>query len=101
MRHAEVIALSRLYHEGSSPDCDDRAAAIELQIEQDIEVRQDNLLGIVMPAEYARVPDLMKSIRSITQNVETYDHFPLGLTSHFALLYQGVKTIYKSAGINI
>jgi hypothetical protein len=94
MSHAEIIALSRLYHEGSSPDCDDRAAAVEIQIEQDIEIRQDNLLGIV-------VPDLMHAIRTITKNVETYDHFPLGLTSHFALLYEGVKTIYKNAGINI
>jgi hypothetical protein len=101
MRHAEIIALSRLFHEGSSPNCDDRAAAIELQIEQDIEIRQHNLLGIVMPREYARVPDLMRSISIITKNVETYDHYPLGLTSHFALLYDGVKAIYKLAGINI
>jgi hypothetical protein len=79
----------------------DRAAAIELQIEQDIEIRQDNLLGIVMPTEYSRVPGLMQSITGITKNVETYDHYPLGLGHHFAFLYERVKAIYKLAGINI
>jgi hypothetical protein len=100
-RHAEVLALSKLYLEGSSPEFDDRAAAIELQIEQDIELRKENLLGIVMPKEYARVPELMQSIRSLTSNVETYDLMPLGLNSHFNFLYQGVINIYKTSGINI
>jgi len=101
MSHQEILALSRLYHEGSSPEFDDRAAAIEIQVEQDIELRQDNLLGIVMPAEFARVPELMRDMTKLTKNIETYDIMPLGLTHHFALLYQGVKTVYKRAGINI
>jgi hypothetical protein len=101
MRHAEVMALSRLFLENSSPQCDDRAAAIEIQIEQDIAIKNDNLLGVVMPAEYARVPDLMNSIKALTPNVETYDLLPLGTESHYGLLYQGVNTIYKLAGINI
>jgi hypothetical protein len=100
-RHAEVLALGRLFLENSSPECDDRAAAIELQFDCDIELRADNLLGIVIPAEYARVDELMKSIRQITQFIETYPHFPLGSSSHYALLYQGVQNIYKRAGINI
>jgi len=101
MRHAEVMALSRLYLENSSTDCDDRAAAIEIQIEQDLEIRNDNLLGIVMPAEYARVPDLLASIKDITPNVETYDLMPLGTMSHYGLLYQGVMNIYKRCGIKL
>lgn len=101
MRHAEVLALSKLYLEGSSPEFDDRAAAIELQIEQDIELRKENLLGLVMPKEYARVDELMRSIRVLTPNIETYDLMPLGLNSHFNALYQGVINIYKAAGINI
>jgi hypothetical protein len=99
MTHQEILALSRLYHEGSSPEFDDRAAAVEIQIEQDIELRRENLLGIVLPAEFARVDSLMRSITQLTKNVETYDLMPLGLTHHFALLYRGVKAIYKSAGI--
>lgn len=101
MRHAEVMALGRLYLENSSPEFDDRAAAIELQIEQDLELRSDNLLGVVMPAEYARIPELLASIKNMTPNVETYDIMPLGSTSHYAYLYAGVKAIYKKAGINI
>ena len=54
-----------------------------------------------MPTEYSRVPGLMQSITGITKNVETYDHYPLGLGHHFAFLYERVKAIYKLAGINI
>lgn len=100
MRHAEIMALSRLFLENSSPECDDRAAAIEIQIEQDLELRSDNLLGVVMPTEYARMDELMRSIRAITPNIETYDIMPLGTLSHYALLYQGVKNIYRSAGLS-
>jgi hypothetical protein len=99
MRHAQVMALSRLFLENSSPAFDDRAAAIELQIEQDIELRPDNLLGVVMPAEYARVDEFMADLRTLTHNIETYDHMPLGTDSHYAYLYEGVKRIYKQAGI--
>lgn len=101
MRHAEVMALSRLYLENSTPDCDDRAAAIEIQIAEDIEIRSDNLLGIVMPTEYARVPELLTWIRAITPIVELYDLLPLGTPSHYGLLYQGVQRVYKQAGIAI
>lgn len=101
MRHAEVMALSRLYRENSSPECDDRAAAIEIQLEADIQLQRDNLLGVVMPAEYARVPDLMAAIKALTPNVELYDVMPLGTASHYGALYQGVTNIYKNSGIKI
>jgi hypothetical protein len=101
MRHAEVMALSRLYLENSSPDCDDRAAAIEIQVAEDIEIKSDNLLGVVMPAEYARVPELLNSIKAITPNVELYDLLPLGTGSHYGLLYQGVQNIYRRTGVTL
>jgi hypothetical protein len=101
MRHAQIMALNRLFLENSTPECDDRAAAIEIQVEQDIEIRNDNLLGIVMPAEYTRMPDFMEAARAITQIIEPYDLMPLGTNSHYGLLYQGVKAVYKRAGINI
>jgi hypothetical protein len=101
MRHAQVLALSRLFLENSSTDFDDRAAAIEIQVEQDLDIRSDNLLGVVMPAEYARVPEMMQTIRAITPNIETYDLMPLGTLSHYSLLYAGVKQIYKRAGLNV
>lgn len=99
MRHAEVMALSRLFLENSSSDCDDRAAAIEVQVAQDLELKPENLLGVVMPAEYARVPELLAAIRAITPVVETYDLLPLGSLSHYASLYQGVVNVYKRGGI--
>ncbi len=101
MRHAQVLALSRLFLENSSAECDDRAAAIEIQVEQDLEIKKDNLLGVVMPAEYARVPELVRAIKELTPNIEEYDIMPLGSLSHYALLYQGVKNIYKRAGVPI
>jgi hypothetical protein len=101
MRHAQVMALNRLFLENSSAEFDDRAAAIELQIAQDLEIRKENLLGVVMPAEYGRVPDLVTAIRELTPFIEEYDIMPLGSLSHYALLYQGVKNIYKRAGVPV
>jgi hypothetical protein len=99
MRHAEVMALGRLYQENSAPKFDDRAAAIEVQVEEDIELKPENLIGIVMPSEYARTPGFMIDIKKLTSIVETYDLFPLGSAAHYGLLYEGVQRVYKRAGI--
>jgi hypothetical protein len=101
MRHAEIMALGKLYHENSSHKFDDRAAAIEIQVEQDIELKPENLLGVVMPAEYARVPGFMADIKRLTNIVETYDLMPLGTAAHYGLLYDGVQRVYRRAGVNL
>jgi hypothetical protein len=99
MRHAEILALSRLYHETSAPKFDDRAAAIEVQIDEDIQLTPQNLLGVVMPSEYARVDGFVDDVKRLTSIVETYDLFPLGTAAHFGLLYEGVQRVYKRAGV--
>lgn len=101
MRHAEVMALGRLMRENSTSKMDDRAAAIEIQIAQDIPLAKDNLLGVVIPSEYARTEGVMQTLRNLTSNVETYDLFPLSTDHHFALIYDRVKSIYRRAGIKI
>src|SRR5215211_1347228 len=97
MRHMEVLAVGRLFRENSSAACDDRAAAIEMQIAEDITLARDNLLGIVMPEEFKRTPGLMTSLKAITSRVETYPHLPLGTQEHYALIYDRVNHIYKKA----
>jgi hypothetical protein len=101
MRHQEVLALARLFLEHSSAQCDDRAAAVELQIVEDIKLARDNLLGVVIPDEYKRAPGLMAALKSIAGRVETYSHFPLSTQEHYGAIYERVEKIYKKMGINL
>jgi hypothetical protein len=68
------------YSEGSTSNHDDRAAAIEVQVADDIQLVAENLLGVVVPAEYLRTPGVKQSLKQLTQFVEPYDHFPLGIS---------------------
>lgn len=61
MSHSKVLAVSKLYKEGSTKNCDDRAAVIELQVEQDIPLKKENLLGVVIPEEYMRTPGVREA----------------------------------------
>ena len=101
MTHQEILALARLYREQSNPQFDDRAAAIEVQVGEDIRLAKNNLLGVVIPDEYKRTPGLMKALKELTLNIETYPHFPLGLKEYYALIYERVESIYKKSGINL
>ena len=101
MRHAEIQALGRLFREGSTSNLDDRAAAIEIQVAQDIPLAKDNLLGVVVPQEYARTPGMMKSLKELTPHIETYDLMPVSTNHHFGLIYDRVNAIYKRAGIKV
>lgn len=101
MRHQEIMALMKLYQEGSTPDFDDRAATIELQLEQDIQLARENLIGLVVPNEYLRTPGVKQAVESLTPNIEGYDHFPLSQNQHYGLIYDAVQRIYRAAGVRI
>ncbi len=98
-RHQEIAALARLYREDSNANLDDRAAAIELQITEDIYLTSQNVLGIVMPSEYARIPGFRDSIFHITDTIETYDLHPLNSAGHYGLIYEAVNNIYRRYGL--
>lgn len=99
--HQEILAAARLFLEHSSPQMDDRAAAIEVQIGEDISLAKDNLLGVVMPEEFKRWPGLVPALKSLTANIQTYTHFPLSTQEHYGQIYDSVAKIYKKAGINL
>ena len=101
MRHAEIMALGKLYREGSTKNYDDRAAAIEVQVEQDIQLKKENLLGVVLPEEYLRTPGVRDTLKHLTSIIEPYGLLPLSLREHYSSIYQGVNQVYKKAGINI
>jgi hypothetical protein len=101
MRHAEIMALGKLYREGSTKNYDDRAAAIEVQVEQDIQLKKENLLGVVLPEEYLRTPGVRDTLKQLTNIIEPYGLLPLSLREHYSSIYQGVNQVYKKAGINI
>lgn len=101
MSHAEILALGKLYREGSTRNYDDRAAAIEVQVAEDIPLKKENLLGVVIPEEYSRTDGVLDSLRKLTKVVETYRLLPLSLNQHYSLIYDCVERIYKKAGIGI
>jgi len=101
MSHSKVLAVSKLYKEGSTKNYDDRAAAIELQVEQDIPLKKENLLGVVIPEEYMRTPGVRESLQGLTNVIETYRLLPLNINQHYGLIYECVERIYKRAGINL
>jgi hypothetical protein len=101
MSHAKVLAVSKLYKEGSTKNYDDRAAVIELQVEQDIPLKKENLLGVVAPEEYLRTPGVRESLLELTSIIETYRLLPLNISQHYGQIYECVEQVYKKAGINI
>lgn len=98
-RHQEISALHRLYLEQNSTAFDDRSAAVEIQISADVPLLQENVLGVVIPDEYGRDPEIMAALRAITPNVETYRHWPNNALFHYALIYEGVSNIYRKFGL--
>ncbi|WP_186421321.1 hypothetical protein [Bosea sp. CS1GBMeth4] len=100
-RHAAVKAINRLYAEKSAEGFDDRAAAIELQLETDIDLTPENLLGVVMPEEYKRDREMVKIVKSITPRIEFYECHPISGNSYFSAIYSAVNTIYRKAGIRL
>lgn len=101
MSHAEILAVAKLYREGSTKNCDDRAAAIELQVEEDIPLMKQNLLGVVLPEEYLRTPGTRETLLKMTKIIESYQLLPLSLNQHYSAIYECVGRIYKKAGISI
>jgi hypothetical protein len=101
MRHAEILALGKLYREGSTKNCDDRAAAIEVQVAEDIPLTKANLLGVVIPEEYTRTDGVVASLKKLTNVIETYRLLPLSISQHYSSIYDCVERIYTRAGITI
>jgi len=101
MSHARVMAVSKLYKEGSTKNYDDRAAAIELQVAEDIPLTKENLVGVVLPEEYLRTPGVRESLLELTSIIETYRLLPLSIREHYGQIYECVEQVYKKAGISI
>ncbi|MEW6438005.1 MAG: hypothetical protein AB1508_12650 [Pseudomonadota bacterium] len=98
-RHQEIEALIRLYGEHSAAAFDDRAATIEAQLDHAINFADHNLLGIVMPEEYARDEDFIAEVKKVARRVRTYDVFPLNVNCYFGQIYSEVNRIYKDEGL--
>ncbi|WP_232631049.1 hypothetical protein [Methylobacterium sp. Leaf118] len=100
-RHQEILAVSKLALENASHQMDDRAAAIEVSVEEDITLLQEHLVGIVMPEEYEREKELWAHLKSLTPNLETYRILPSSLHGYYARVSDCVDRIYKKAGIQL
>lgn len=100
-RHAPVVAVSQLYQEKGSDRFDDRAAAIEIQLDSHIELTPENLLGVILPEEYKREKEYIRDIKAITRHVEFYGMHPLNIAAYFGQIYDAVDAIYRKTGIRL
>lgn len=98
MRHAEVMALARLYNENTSTDLDDRAATVELQVDHDIALDDGNVIGVIVCQEWLRTPEVERKLARITKNIITYSLYPNTMQGYFGVINEKVMGLYQSLG---
>jgi hypothetical protein len=98
-KYQEVEALARLYRDSHPDDYDDRARAIEVQVEDDVAITSDNLIGVVLPSEYKRETELIKAISAFDCLIKYYDIYPARTSAYTTLIYDRVKTMYVEKGL--
>jgi len=98
-RDMEIEALLNLYHHPRTKDLDERAATIEIQLEQNIALDSGDILGVVVPEEVYRDGELKAALDKLTPVVRPYSIFPLNPDYHYGLVYEQVQHIYKYYGM--
>jgi hypothetical protein len=94
VRHARVEALVRLYSERTLPEIDDRGRNIEVQVSDDIPLK-DNLFGVVMPDPYQYDLELVRCLKDLGVKTEYYGIYPLNADAHFGTMYEAVSRIFR------
>jgi hypothetical protein len=97
--HMQVEALNKLYGDRSTKEFDDRAAAVEVQLDSDVGLSPADILGIVVPEEFMREASFRDALKAITPNVETYCEHPVSVVMYFGQIYDAVQRIYNKFGI--
>ena len=97
--HQEIEALARLYGERSNSYFDDRARTIEVQVEEDVAITGEDLLGIVIPHVYLTSPGVAQALEDLGCHVEVYDEYPLRVEGYYALIYDAVVKVLHRSGI--
>ena len=95
-RHQEIEALARLYADRSNQGLDDRARTIELQVEEDVRISPDNLLGVVVPKQYADDAEVGAELKALGCRVEPYGEYPLRAENYHGMIYEAVRRITKA-----
>lgn len=75
--HMAILSLAHLYSEPLTDNSDDRGSNIEMQLEGDFEISNGTLLGVVLPSEFKRAPQLVDKLRALGCRIEYYEMYPL------------------------
>jgi hypothetical protein len=92
-------ALNALYKEALSEKVDDRCRAIEVQVENRIELASNPLLGIIAPRPYEADPTYKAMLNALAPNVEYYDILPYRVQSYYWMLHDFTKKILTKEGL--
>ncbi len=95
VKHQEISALSRLFNDRSNSAVDDRGRTIELQIAEDLIISKKNVIGMILPRQYANDIDIKEAIEHLGCEVETYSEFPLSVNSYYGIIYQHISSIMR------
>lgn len=97
--HMEILALSQMYTDPHTDEFDDRSSTVEVQSDEDFVISDKNLLGIVLPAEYRRVPQIFSKLKSLNCYLEFYDVHPVRLSGYYSRIYDASQSILKAARV--
>lgn len=93
----EIDALAKLYNLPRTSGRDDRASTMEIQLSDDRSLTGGELLGIVLPREYGRDPDIRAALAALTARVEYYDIWPIDTQSYHSEVRRLVAKIVDDA----
>lgn len=96
--HLQILSLAQMYAQPRTMDSDDRKSTIELQIEGDVEIGDGHLLGVILPEEFKRSPEVGAKLNSFGCQIEYYPFYPLRSDHFYYAIYDGVAKILKKRG---
>lgn len=94
-RHDEIMALAKLYQEQITTEMDDRAAAIEVQVEEDVSLEGGDVLAVMLCEDRLNTQGLEEALRAITPRIRTYGLYPNGMAGYFGAIAQLTKDLYR------
>ncbi|UWU79129.1 hypothetical protein N2603_11915 [Bradyrhizobium huanghuaihaiense] len=96
--HLQILSLAQMYAQPRTIDSDDRKSTIELQIEGDVEIEGGDLLGVILPEEFKRAPEIVAKLNSFGCQIEYYPFYPLRSDHFYYAIYDSVAKVLKANG---
>ncbi|AJD50992.1 hypothetical protein TH3_04350 [Thalassospira xiamenensis M-5 = DSM 17429] len=99
-RDAELSALHRLASDKSLYGIDDRRFTIEVQSQEDVDLKIKSPIAVIFPHQYLLDDELVGIIKDVWKSkIITYKTYSLNLDNIYGNIYSKVDDIYQGMGI--